>query len=72
MDLPITHRFGKTVTESAGIRAIGRTIPIDAFAIIETGKADYLAIARNFKKWCDGTPMGIGRNTYNVLSFARP
>ncbi len=41
-----------------------------ANAIIETGKADYLTIARNFKKWRNGTPMGIGRNTYNVLSFA--
>ena len=40
-----------------------------ANAIIETGKADYLVIARNFKDWLNGTPMGIGQNTYNVLSL---
>lgn len=41
-----------------------------ANAIIETGKADYLVIARNFKDWLNGTPMGIGQNTYNVLSLS--
>lgn len=40
-----------------------------ANAIIETGKADPLVIARNFKGWLNGTPMGIGQNTYNVLSL---
>lgn len=29
-----------------------------ANAIIETGKADPLVIARNFKGWLNGTPMG--------------
>ncbi len=26
-------------------------------------------IARNFKRWFNGYPLGIGRNTYNVLSL---
>ncbi|MBE6225517.1 MAG: ADP-ribosylglycohydrolase family protein [Bacteroidales bacterium] len=27
------------------------------------------AVAANFKNWADGVPMGIGRHTYEVLSF---
>lgn len=38
-------------------------------AIIETGKADVYAIARQFKDWLNGTPMGIGSHTYKVLSL---
>ena len=31
------------------------------------GKVDLIKIAKNFKAWFNGTPMGIGRHTYNVL-----
>lgn len=39
-----------------------------ADAIIEDkGKIDYLHIARNFKTWYNGSPMGIGSHTNKVL-----
>ena len=31
------------------------------------GNVDLIKIAKNFKAWFNGTPMGIGRHTYNVL-----
>lgn len=40
-----------------------------ANAIIETGKADIATVARNFKAWFNGVPMGIGRHTNNVLAI---
>lgn len=41
-----------------------------ARAIISSGgKADTKSIAHNFKEWFNGEPMGIGSNTYKVLSF---
>lgn len=33
------------------------------------GKFQPSLIARNFKKWFDGKPVGIGRHTFNVLYF---
>lgn len=36
--------------------------------VADGGKVDYLHIARNFKSWAEGEPMGIGRNTFKVLS----
>lgn len=41
-----------------------------ANAIIKEKKVSYTSIARNFKEWADGEPMGIGENTYKVLIFA--
>lgn len=41
-----------------------------AEAIIEDGTINLTTIARNFKKWFNEHPMGIGRNTYNVLCFS--
>lgn len=37
--------------------------------VADRGKVDYLHIARNFKTWAEGKPMGIGRNTFKVLSL---
>lgn len=34
------------------------------------GAVDLISIAENFKSWFNGTPLGIGRHTYNVLCFA--
>lgn len=39
-------------------------------AVIEDEGVNYGNIARHFKMWADGVPMGIGLNTYNVLSVA--
>ena len=41
-----------------------------ARAIIKEKRVYYTSIARNFKEWANGEPMGIGENTYKVLSFA--
>lgn len=41
-----------------------------AHAVINDKGVDFTSIARNFKEWADGEPMGIGENTYKVLSFA--
>lgn len=41
-----------------------------ADAVINDKGVDFNSIARNFKEWADGEPMGIGENTYKVLSFA--
>ena len=41
-----------------------------ANAIIKDKGVDFTSIARNFKEWANGEPMGIGENTYKVLSFA--
>ena len=41
-----------------------------AEAVVKDIVVDYTNIARNFKKWADGEPIGIGENTYKVLSFA--
>lgn len=41
-----------------------------AKAIIENKDINKLAIAEEFKKWFGNNPLGIGRHTYNVLSFA--
>lgn len=41
-----------------------------ADAVIKDKGVDFISIARNFKEWADGEPMGIGENTYKVLSFA--
>ena len=41
-----------------------------ADAVIKDKRVYYTNIARNFKEWADGVPMGIGQNTYKVLSFA--
>lgn len=38
-----------------------------ANAIIKDKRVDYTSIARNFKEWANGEPMGIGENTYKVL-----
>ncbi len=38
-----------------------------ADAVIEDKGVDFYNIARHFKKWADGSPMGIGENTYKVL-----
>lgn len=37
--------------------------------VTDGGKMDYLHIACNFKTWAEGKPMGIGRNTFKVLSI---
>ena len=39
-------------------------------AIVEDrGTVDYNHVARNFKQWFNDKPMGIGRNTFKVLSL---
>lgn len=40
-----------------------------ANAIIKDKGVNATAIAHNFKKWFNGTPMGIGRHTHMVLYF---
>lgn len=40
-----------------------------ANAVIKDKGVNYTSIAQNFKDWADGEPMGIGENTYKVLSF---
>ena len=41
-----------------------------ANAVVKDKGVDFINIARNFKEWTDGEPMGIGENTYKVLSFS--
>lgn len=41
-----------------------------ADAILEDKTINKSTIARNFKRWFKGCPLGIGRNTYNVLFFS--
>lgn len=41
-----------------------------ANAVVKDKGVDFTNIARNFKEWANGVPMGIGENTYKVLSFA--
>ena len=41
-----------------------------AEAVIEDKGVNFTNIARNFKEWANGTPMGIGENTYKVLSIS--
>ena len=41
-----------------------------ARAFITEKRVFYTSIARNFKEWANGEPMGIGENTYKVLSFS--
>ena len=38
-----------------------------AEAVIEDRGVNFLNIAKHFKAWSQGTPMGIGENTYKVL-----
>ena len=38
-----------------------------ANAVIEDKGVDFYNIARHFKEWANGEPMGIGENTYKVL-----
>lgn len=38
-----------------------------ANAVIKDKGVNLKSIARNFKSWANGTPMGIGNNTYKVL-----
>ena len=38
-----------------------------ADAVIEDKGVDFYNIARHFKAWANGVPMGIGENTYKVL-----
>ena len=38
-----------------------------ANAVINDKGVNLTSIARNFKEWADGEPMGIGENTYKVL-----
>lgn len=40
-----------------------------ANAVIEDKGVNLTHIAKNFKAWADGEPLGIGNNTYKVLSF---
>ena len=40
-----------------------------ANAVIKDKGVNLTSIARNFKEWADGEPMGIGETTYKVLSF---
>lgn len=41
-----------------------------ANAVIEDRGVDCMSVARHFKQWADGVPMGIGENTYKVLMIA--
>lgn len=38
--------------------------------IASRGEVNLNQIAKNFKAWFEGNPLGIGRHTYNVLCFA--
>ena len=38
-------------------------------AVVEDKGVNFTSIAQKFKEWQMGTPMGIGRTTYKVLSF---
>ena len=38
-----------------------------ADAVIEDKGVDFHNIARHFKNWADGIPVGIGANTFKVL-----
>ena len=40
-----------------------------ADAVIEDKGVDFLNIARHFKNWAEGMPMGIGSHTYKVLTI---
>jgi len=40
-----------------------------ANAVIKDKGVNLTSIARNFKEWANGEPMGIGETTYKVLSF---
>lgn len=40
-----------------------------ANAVIKDKGVNLTSIARNFKEWADGEPIGIGETTYKVLSF---
>ena len=40
-----------------------------ANAVIKDKGVNLTSIARNFKEWADGEPMGIGETTYKVLGF---
>ena len=40
-----------------------------ANAVIEEKGVNLTSIAQNFKNWANGEPMGIGENTYKVLSI---
>lgn len=40
-----------------------------AHAVIEDRSVDFMNIAKHFKHWVCGIPMGIGRNTYTVLTI---
>lgn len=40
-----------------------------AHAVIEDKGVNLKNIARHFKMWVEGEPMGIGNNTYKVLSI---
>ena len=37
--------------------------------VIEDKGVNFYNIARHFKDWANGTPMGIGENTYKVLMW---
>lgn len=39
--------------------------------IASGGEVNLNQIAKNFKTWFEGNPLGIGRHTYNVLCFAK-
>ena len=39
------------------------------YGLENSSEINVKAVAANFKKWADGVPMGIGRHTYEVLSF---
>lgn len=41
-----------------------------AETVIKDKGVDFTSLAHNFKEWADGEPMGIGENTYKVLSFS--
>ena len=41
-----------------------------AHAVIENKGVNFTNIARYFKAWAEGEPMGIGENTYKVLNIA--
>ena len=40
-----------------------------ADAVIEDKGVNFLNIARHFKTWAEGMPMGIGSHTYKVLTI---
>ncbi len=41
-----------------------------ADAVIEDKGVNFYNIAKHFKGWANGTPVGIGHNTFNVLSIS--